>query len=71
MTRYMLHYYKQNNGWVEFESKALMEEAKRQFEEGLSNVSDIANEAHWLYKAVKDYKMTDCSEEYEANEEES
>lgn len=71
MTRYMLHYYKQDDGWIEFNTKGEMEKAKRQFENGESDVSDIANEAHWLYKAVKVYKRTDCSEEYEANEETS
>ena len=75
MIRYMLHYYKQDSGWIEFETKEQMKEAKQQFENGQSDVSDIANEAHWLYKAVKDYKRTDCKElfsygeEYEANEE--
>lgn len=71
MTRYILHYYRKDDGWIEFNTKGEMEEAKRQFENGESDVSDIANETHWLYKAVKDYKRTDCSEEYEANEEES
>ena len=77
MTRYILHYYQKDDGWIEFKTKEQMEEAKRQFEDGESDVSDISNEAHWLYKAVKDYKRTNCEElfsngeEYEANEEES
>ena len=56
MTRYMLHYYQKDDGWIEFKTKEQMEEAKQQFEDGESDVSDISNEAHWLYKAVKDYK---------------
>jgi hypothetical protein len=70
MTRYMLHYYQKDDGWIEFKTKEQMEEAKQQFEDGESDVSDISNEAHWLYKAVKDYKRTDCSEEFITNEEE-
>jgi len=68
MTRYMLHYCQKDSGWIEFETKEQMEEAKQQFEDGESDVSDISNEAHWLYKAVKNYKNTDCSEEYETIE---
>ena len=70
MTRYMLHYYKQDDGWIEFKTKEQMEEAKQQFEEGESDFSDISNEAHWLYKAVKGHKGTNCNEEYETIEEE-
>ena len=71
MTRYMLHYYQKDDGWIEFKTKEQMEEAKRQFEDGESDVSDITNGSHWLYKAVKDYKSTDCSEEFVTIEEES
>ena len=53
MTRYMLHYYQKDSGWIEFETKEQMEEAKQQFEDGESDVNDIGNNSHWLYKAVK------------------
>ena len=43
MTRYMLHYYQKDDGWIEFKTKEQMEEAKRQFEDGESDVSDITN----------------------------
>ena len=69
MTRYMLHYCQKDSGWIEFETKEQMEEAKQQFEDGESDVNDITNDSHWLHKAVKNYKNTDCSEEYETIEE--
>jgi hypothetical protein len=68
MIRYMLHYCQKDDGWIEFKTKEQMEEAKQQFEDGESDVNDITNDSHWLYKAVKKYKNTDCSEEYETIE---
>tara|TARA_R100000152_G_scaffold18744_1_gene10678 strand:- start:856 stop:1065 length:210 start_codon:yes stop_codon:yes gene_type:complete len=65
MTRFLLHYYTSDDGWMEFKTKEGRDQAKKELEEGTTDLNDLHNSSHWLHHAVIDQRGTLYKEEYE------
>ena len=68
MTRFFINYYIHDDGYLEFKTKEDRDEALKQLQEGDSDLHDVNNKEHWLYKAVTYLKSTNGETEFEADD---
>ena len=68
MTRFFINYYIHDDGYLEFKTKEDRDKALKEFQEFESDLNDVANKEHWLYKAVTYLKSTNGETEFEADE---
>ena len=72
MTRFFIHYYTHDNGWIEFNSKEARDNALQGLEDGDYELDNLKNyREHAVTRDIISQKGTDWEERFESAEEES
>ena len=71
-SRFFIHYYTQDNGWIEFNTKEARDNALQGLEDGDYELDNLKNyREHAVTRDIISQKGTDCEERFESAEEES
>tara|TARA_R100000988_G_scaffold90209_1_gene53710 strand:- start:1284 stop:1502 length:219 start_codon:yes stop_codon:yes gene_type:complete len=72
MTRFFIHYYTHDNGWIEFKTKEARDNALQGLEEGDYELDNLKNyREHSVTRDIISQEGTDWEERFESAEEES